>query len=265
MKRHQLALLLGVAFVTGEAAGAESSMYDRFKNPVSAESQSKGIPGVRRDMISEAAYATGLRAGAAQRAGELLSDLKTREVEYDRAFRFSVIETESGIFVPPVIDEINDSMSGNGETLRITKTIYRIIKRGRLQAQPPTWRDYLYTGLNTKEPARPDDAVLPRSPDEKAIWDTQFDRGWKDGIAETEAIYQKNMARLTRDYLGMRRYTALRDQGVMTTEMVVETNVAVRENSPDDMSVNETTYRLKTQPRFNTNSTKWKPGDGGNQ
>ncbi|MDO8728623.1 MAG: type IV secretory system conjugative DNA transfer family protein [bacterium] len=245
---------------TGYAQSEKPSLYDRLRSPSPSPEASaiSAIVPLRGDMLRDAAMALGVRAGMAAKSRKYFSDIELRKIELDRQYRFSFVLTDSGVFVPPVIVEARDSLAGNAETLRITKAIYQIVRRGKLQPYPPSWRDYLFVGLNASDPDEPSEAVRPKGDNEMLLWRASFDKGYSSGESTADSIYEQNVARLDRDYLGMYRYTSLKDKGLMTAEVITASHAAAKENSPSDMSVDETTYRLSRQPEFKADASAWK-------
>lgn len=254
------AIFLALAMPSHADQGKTTSLYSQLRSPTpSAGSASQdAITPMRSDMLREASMALGLRAGLAERSRQILADIEVRQINLDRQYRFAYVLTDSGVFVPPVIAEAKGSLASNAETVRITKVIYQIVRRGRLQPQPPSWRDYLAVGLNKNDPAMPSDAVMPKNPAEMALWEAYFDKGYTIGRANADDIYKENTARLDRDYVGMHRYLDLRDKGLMTSETVTSSFAAAKENSANDMSIEETTFRLTRQPEFKADTSTWK-------
>lgn len=258
-KKTCVPVIFLVASVSVSAQEIKSSLYERLRSPspsVTAKAIAEVVP-LRADMLRDAAMALGVRAGMSAKSKKYFADIESRKIELDRQYRFSYVLTDSGVFVPPVIVEAKDSLAGNAETLRITKSIFKVLRRGRLQPYPPTWRDYLYVGLNVVDPEEPSEAVRPKGENELLLWRTSFDKGYASGESAADVIYEQNVARLDRDYMGMYRYTALKNDGLMTAEVITASHAAAKENSPADMSVDETTYRLSRQPEFKADPTSW--------
>jgi defect-in-organelle-trafficking protein DotC len=264
LKRVSFFVAMSIA-ISSYAQDEKASLYDRLRSPLaSAEASAiSAIVPLRGDMLRDAAMALGVRAGIAAKSRKYFSDIEARKIDLDRQYRFSFVLTDSGVFVPPVIVEARDSLAGNAETLRITKAIYQIVKRGKLQPYPPSWRDYLFVGLNAIDPEEPSEAIKPKGENEMLLWRASFDKGYVSGESTADAIYEQNVARLDRDYLGMYRYTALKDRGLMTAEVITASHAAAKENSPSDMSVDETTYRLSRQPEFKADASTWRKSSPG--
>ena len=238
----------------GEVAPAS---LDELMNP--ASEANTGVSDLRFQMLTEAARTVGFRGGLAERAAVLKEALGKRAPRLDTIFQFSMLMDGSGT-VPPVIVEARDLSSVSSDQIRTANRVYKIIREERFVSVPPTWRDYLFVGLVAKNDGieLPDFAIRPKNSEEESIWRAGVRQGWKDGQRQASAILAANFSRLTRDYVGMLRYSTLLQTGMISTTRVAESSQTVTGDAKQLM-LGDTLKRVTSRAAFRPDSTQWVP------
>lgn len=225
------------------------------RNDVGSEG---GASGLRMEMIYEAGLAIGLRAGSSEQSAIIIDGLNRRKADLDRLYKFNYLFTGSGVFIPPVIEEARDVLSTDGRVMRIASRIYRIVKPGRLAFNGPGWEDYLFVGLDPTPPPNPSSAVLPKSEEEVKVWNRGVAEGWDEGVQQTNAVFDLNMARLNKEFTGIMLYNSLKERGLITSEVVAQDQTTVR-GDENEMVVNERVLQITQDPGLVVDQKKWVP------
>ena len=213
---------------------------------------------LRIQMIGDAGRTVGFRGGVASRAAAIRASLEKRGVELDRLFNFAPLVTPSGT-LPPVIVEAQDVASFSGQQYRTASKVYRIERTERFVSVPPTWRDYLYTGLPTNpNVGLPIAEAQPKNSEETEAWKRSVGAGWNDGLAHANAILRANFSRMTRDYSGMLSYSTLLQKGMISQTRVAETQRVVSGNA-QELMIGDTTRQLTAQAQLQADANRWVP------
>lgn len=213
---------------------------------------------VRAEALREKAQALGAQAGLARRSAEILSALAINEKSLDRLFNMGPLVIE-GKVLPPVVVETRDAVAINEpDVIRTSERIFRIERQERFFTVLPTWRDYLYVGLQPATVNELHPQMMPRDESEKQLWDHSLERGWKQGVEQADAIYSENMARLEKDYAGMIRYLLLCAKG-MITRPVIAASFSLVTGDKKEMAVNDTAYKITEKTGLEVDSKRWSP------
>ncbi|WP_321820756.1 MULTISPECIES: type IV secretory system conjugative DNA transfer family protein [unclassified Burkholderia] len=238
------------------ASHAEDSLPALLNvSPTSVQSDS--IPLIRRIELQGAAQAVGAQAGLADRSKEILADLKYREHDLDQKWRFTDLLFANGV-LPPVITTIRDSADVAARVMTVQGVQYRIEEPARFVSVPPTWRDWLFTGLTGGAPEVSQyEGSLPRDEKERVYWKEQLSTAYSAGRAQADAIFQANLARLARAYEGMRRFYQLHAQGMVSLPEIASATDSVVED-PNSVVIGQTVFRITADSKF-TGASSWKP------
>jgi defect-in-organelle-trafficking protein DotC len=172
----------------------------------------------------------------------------------DSIFNFNVLMLNHGV-MPPVLEVGDNSLNlADPNTIRVADRTYKIVQQARFATTPPNWREYLL--LPYSKPTLPDRTLLPRSPDELAVWRRGIRTGWDKGIQQAYSIFQQNMARLKRDFRGMMLYRKLLAERMISPPFVARTELGVTGDG-NDMRVNDQVLRIVEAPKLQTNSKTW--------
>lgn len=200
--------------------------------------------------ISKQARATGIRAGYAEEAANIVAHLRQPEISarFDARYPFDRVVLP-GHVVPPVISEIHDVKRTEGPRyLALTLGYFEIVRPARLAVRPPSWRDYLMLDVDPATTTRP---VNINSSAERAAWDSAYEEGRIVGINEARATFEIQFNRLDRDYAGMVRYGELAAQGAVSLPKTTRTKTAVRLSDRGQKAhVNEQIVKLVVTPSF---------------
>ncbi|EDD5429914.1 hypothetical protein BSW62_20785 [Salmonella enterica subsp. enterica serovar Enteritidis] len=215
---------------------------------------------VRMGVLRDLGETIGFRAGMAWEAQNIANALRERETDLDRIFQFGpLMTTDSSL--PPVIVEAIDVASVSKDQFRTATKVYNIVKQEEFVAVPPTWRDYLFTGLlQAPDIVYPGEDAKPKNSAEKKAWDEAVKKGWTDGSQQADQIREENFNRLVRDYTGMLRFSALVKQGMISrTQISSKVNSVSPESSKDTLMIGEKNRSIMKKAEFETNPSKWTP------
>jgi len=214
---------------------------------------------LRIPAMQEAAQAYGARAGLAWATREINRTLEKRAAELTRTYDFQrlMIQGPNGVMVtPPVISEARDTWESfdAGKTLRVADTVYEIISQSEFSSVAPMWQSYLISDF--KEPELPPDALAPRDDKERERWNDWVRQGWKKGEDQAKQIFEANLNRLNRDFIGMVRYRQLLEEGKVDPPVLAEGNLGVT-GTGQDMRVNDRAVRITRDPRLVVDPGFW--------
>lgn len=216
-----------------------------------------GISDTDYQMLTDAGRTVGFQGGKAQRAWELAQALKSRDASLSRLYDFRPLISRQG-YLPPVIDLATDMAHITPVQIRTAYRTYKIIVPARFVSNPPGWRTYLLAGLSGKKIADPDASVQPKDSNEMAVWQTAISKGWAEGRESADQTLEANVNRLTRDYTGMLRYSALLQQGMIQAPDITEKQQSVT-GDRDQLLIGDKVKRMKDQAGFVTDKLHWQP------
>ena len=126
---------------------------------------------VRIGVIRDLGETIGFRGGMSAESQKIANSLKQKESELDRLFQFGPFITSDST-LPPVIVEAIDVASVSKDQFRTANKVFNIVKQEEFVAVPPTWRDYLFTGLlQAPEVIYPGEDAQPKNSAEKKAWE----------------------------------------------------------------------------------------------
>ena len=202
----------------------------------------------------ENAFQQGLR----WRYSQLENACRRRSNELDRMFDFRPLLID-GRVLPPVIRWAGRSMSLHDESsATAVDATYRIIQPARIVSTAPIWEAYLLKDFDAFDGTL---EVMPRTSDEKTSWRLGVEKGWDEGVAHADEVFDMNMARLVSDYRGMLRFKMLAKAGMLSIPVLAEGRLGVRVGDKT-LDVNQTVFRI-TAPAGFRGSQHWTPGTSG--
>lgn len=212
---------------------------------------------LRKQMIAQDGRTVGFRAGLANRSVDLQHMLEIRAGVLDKLFQFQTLLGPGGV-LPPVIVEARDVTAYDVDQMRSSTKVYKILRGERLVSVPPTWRDYLYTGLVLKAADfdLPQEEARPKNTDEIKVWEKSVREGWAQGQQEAHAIFEANLNRLTRDFNGMLRYSILLQQGIISPTQIAESHRAVS-GSTLEIKLDDRLRRITQRAELKINPEQW--------
>lgn len=230
---------------------------DEFLASPPAEVRPASIDGLRLEAIRERGLTYGVQGGLARRAHEIRVMLDGRAVELDRVFDFSRMLLESNV-LPPVLSEGGRQLRvDDPNTIRLVDQTFTIESQARFVTAAPTWRDYLMTSLSFPVP-NAQSFLVPRTADERQAWVGVVREGWGVGVAQADAIFDANLARLKRDFDGMVLYRKLLAQNMVTKPFVAQSDLGVTGDGRR-VAIGERVLRITVHPSLRIDSTRWRP------
>jgi len=218
------------------------------------------LSAVREMTLREVGGALGARIGFSERSREILALLDKRAAELDARFNFGRLVIGNNV-LPPVISESKDVVALDSTVMRVAGIVYRIDEPARFALPTPTWRNWLWIGLDASPVSQPDlIGSLPANDQEKKYWTQMVMNGYELGRKQAQEVFDLNMSTLERTYVGMRRYYDLYARGVVTAPIIATASSIVRNEDPNTIAVGDTVFRIMAPSSF-TNHSEWKPLD----
>lgn len=255
----------GVIFATlmplacAEAATAPQSTLDKV---LSATSQLSSIPSgiseVRAAALKQLGVGLGMRAGLADESRVIIAEIEKEKTVLDTKFNFGSLTFPSGA-LPPVIEEAKDVISITEYSMRVQGRVYRIVSPATFGQN--NWRNYLYLGLTDSDDQIIGDAqrsILPKDDAEKKYWESVVRSAYTEGRKQSRKIFELNLARLERDFNGMRLFYALYGRGLVSAPKFAAATDTVSRPDPNTIVIGDSVFRISSQPAFNGNSADWK-------
>lgn len=217
-----------------------------------------GVNNLRSQMLTDAGRTVGFRGGMVSRGRSIIRALEARADQLDMLFQFAPLMSKNGT-VPPVIVEAQDLAAFAPDQIRTATNVFSKVKDERFVSVPPTWRDYLLTGLPQKGAVElPVVAARPQDDREMTLWRRAVQAGWDEGQKQADAILEANFNRLTRDLGGMLLYATLLQRGMISGTRVAELSQTVSGDG-GQMMLGDTLRRLTSKALFETRPEKWRP------
>lgn len=221
---------------------------------------------IRLKAVQDAALSVGAQGGLAWRSHQIDTLLRKEKNSLSRIFNFGPLILRNDV-LPPVLVEGDTTLNlANPYTLRLADRVYKIEQPPRFVTAAPTWRDYLWQDFSPPEP--PNAVLLPKTAQERTIWNQYVQQGWKAGVEQANQIFAVNLGRLKRDYNGMVLYRELLAQNMVTPPYVGKVNLGVT-GGGNIMRINDQVLRITATSQLNPNAKAWKaivwPGQAGGE
>jgi defect in organelle trafficking protein DotC len=231
------------------------------QNSPLTESQRFAIGDIRLQAIKDTAMSIAARGALVARYRIINKALLEQTNTLDKVFNFTSLLIDHNV-LPPVLESGNQVLDApNAETFRVADKTYTILQQARFVTTAPNWRSYLL--MNFKQPELPDFTLLPKNESERVIWRRYIQKGWKNGIEQANTIYQRNLARLKRDYDGMLLYQKLLTKNMVSKPIVATTRLGVTSaDGNSQMSINDKILRITALPKLNPEAQTWKANLG---
>lgn len=206
-------------------------------------------------LLNDAGQTVGFRGGKAQRAWELQQELNNQSDTLNRLYEFAPLINRQG-WLPPVI-VVSESLAHiTDKQIRTANKVYNILVPEHFVSNPPTWRQYLLSGLTVSSDVSSE--IKPQNSAEEKVWREAIQKGWQAGRKSADRILESNFNRLTRDYTGMLRYSTLVQQGMITSPVISEELQSVT-GSRDKLMIGDKVRDLKQRAGFELDKKRWKP------
>ena len=212
----------------------------------------------REQILREAATALGARAGLSDRSKELMAILNERSTSLDAKFSFNPFVIGASV-LPPVISESKDVVALEAAAMNVAGVIYHIDEPARFAMPTPTWRNWMYVGLDESPvliPALGNNG--PANSAEKQLWQSVVKESYEIGRVQANGVFDANLALLERVHAGMRRYFKLWQRGMVSAPIIAQNSEIVSRQDANTISVGNTLYRI-TAPTDFRGFQKWTP------
>jgi defect in organelle trafficking protein DotC len=215
----------------------------------------KPMKATETEAIREIAMSTGAQAALAWRSQQINRVLCQNAANLDRIFNFNLMLLNHNV-IPPVLVQGDDAYhQADNQTIRISDRTYQIISQARFTTTAPHWRTYLW--MDYQKPEVPMASFLPKTSQEREIWQRYSEIGWNNGLDQANTIFLENLSRLKRDFIGMARYRYLLAQGMVTRPFVAKSDLGI--TSEDGiLRVHDQILRITALPKWQKNTKKWK-------
>lgn len=212
------------------------------------------ISDIRFVMLRDAALSVGARSGLAFRSNQINYMLARHERLLDRVFNFNALVLDNNVMPPVLLEGRNTLEQTSANTLRLADRTYSIYKQAYFVTNPVTWRNYLW--LPFEKPELPDRSLLPKQGSEQQIWEKYVTLGWEAGMVQADTIYQENLGRIKRDFVGMLLYRKLLAQNIVTAPFVAKMELGIT-GGGSDMTVNDRVLRITALPSLTPHGKHW--------
>lgn len=229
---------------------------------------------IRLEALKEAALSYGARGGLASRTKEIRAELDQRASYLDRVYNFRslLIAAPSGLLIePPIISEQLNALliEGDGQTAAVADSVYMINQNVRIVSAPREWRTYIERGWGDVEP--PPEILRPKDKAERDLWRELTEKGWIEGRAQADDVFEQDLNKLSADFNGMVRYRKLLAQGMVSPPFAQQIDRGVTgttrnaaiggQNVPvtSTMRVGDRAVVITGVPELITGSDQWRP------
>jgi defect-in-organelle-trafficking protein DotC len=218
---------------------------------------------IRKDAIREAAVSFGARGGLAWRTWHIRQELNQRSRSLDKIFDFRqlLIPAPSGLLIePPVISETINGLliQDGGQQAAVSDRVYNIINNAKIVSSARTWHTYLEREWGAIDP--PPDILRPENEEERQVWVELVSKGWEEGVAQADEIFEDDLNVLMADFQGMVRYRALLAQGMVSPPYALQVDRGVT-GGKDEMRIGDRAVQITGVPELITGSQAWQPGN----
>lgn len=217
-----------------------------------------GISEVRAAALKQLGVGLGMRAGLADESRVITAEIEKEKGVLDTKFNFGSLTFPSGA-LPPVIEEAQDVIAITEYSMRVQGRVYRIVAPATFGQN--NWRNYLYLGLTDSDDQLVGDAqrsILPKDDTEKAYWESIVRSAYEEGRKQSRKIFELNLARLERDFNGMRLFYTLYGRGLVSAPKFAAATDSVSRPDPNTIVIGDSVFRISSQPEFNGNGADWK-------
>lgn len=235
-----------------------SSLDKVLEATTRASSIPDGIPEVRAQALKQLGVGLGMRAGLVDESRAILEEIEHEKTGLDTKFNFGSLMFANGV-LPPVIEEAKDVISVTDYSMRVQGKVYRIVAPASFIQN--NWRNYLSLGLiNGDDPIVGDAqrSVLPKTSEEKAYWERVVREAYVEGQAQARKVFNLNLARLERDFNGMRLFYTLHSKGLVSAPKFAAATEGVSRPDPNTIIIGDSVFRITAQPEFKADSSQWK-------
>lgn len=255
-------VLFALAVVSSLACAGTATTQSNLNKVLSASSRVSTIPlgisEVRAAALKQLGVGLGMRAGLADESRMILAEIEKEKTILDTKFNFGSLTFQSGA-LPPVIEEAQDVIAITEYSMRVQGRVYRIVTPATFGQN--NWRNYLYLGLTDNDDQIVGDGqrnILPKDDTEKNYWESIVRAAHAEGRKQSRTIFELNLARLERDFNGMRLFYTLYGRGLVSAPKFAAATDSVSRPDPNTIIIGDSVFRITAQPEFNGNGADWK-------
>lgn len=210
---------------------------------------------IREMALRETALSLGAQSGLAWRAKTIDDQLVRQARNLDTVFDFNSLILEQNVLPPVLLEGQNTLNLANAQTIRISDRTYKVSKQARFITTPPNWRQYLW--MDFKRPEYPNITLLPKTREERDLWNHCVEKGWNNGVAQANSILEESVARIKEDFSGMILYRKLLAMNMVSPPYVSHTDLGVTGDG-DEIRIDDRVLRITALPALNVNSKEWR-------
>lgn len=219
----------------------------------------------RHQAMREAALSVGAQNGYVSEMNKLRQEINGESATLDNFFAFKDLMRlatpgeKSLYFLPAVIHESGEvtATASDNNRIEVSGQYFEIVKRERLVSSPPDWREYLLYDTPV-DVSKPVGALLPKTPEEQALWSDWVSEGWETGVLQANAEMSARVRNLGSDFVGMVKYLRLVEEGKVTPSYVAS-QYRGSINQGNSMHLNRRTFAITSGASFNGDSNQWTP------
>jgi len=205
------------------------------------------------DKIRNAAQTYGLQLGLSYANSRINLRLNQHAAELSKIYDFHnllLMSPTKQLLLPPVISEADDTweVSNDGRSLQVADKTYSIDEDAQFVKNSPLWHTYLFRSYN--KPEVPADDSLPSDQYEQDIWDRYYSESYNKGVRQALDIFRDDIRKLNHDFVGMRRYKELLDEGRISAPYFAASNLGVT-GSEKRVSINHKVLNITGMPHLN--------------
>ncbi len=223
------------------------------KKPLTGKLPSMGK--IREMGLRETALSLGAQSGLAARAKYIDDQLTKQQRHLDDIYDFNSLILEHNVLPPVLLEGQNTLNLANTQTIRISDRTYKVAKQARFVTTPPNWRQYLWMDFN--KPDYPNVTLLPKTNEERQLWNDYVEKGWHNGIEQADSILEENIARIKEDLRGMILYRKLLAMNMVSPPYVSHTDLGVTGDG-EEIRIDDRVLRITALPALNVNSKEWR-------
>ncbi|MCC5792291.1 MAG: type IV secretion system DotC family protein [Legionellaceae bacterium] len=210
---------------------------------------------IREMALKEIALSLGAQSALAQRAARINKELSSQARTLDKVFDFNALVLEHNV-LPPVLLEGRRTLNlADTQTIRVSNRTYKVAKQARFITAAPNWRQYLW--MDFKQPEMPNVTLLPKTREERYVWQTYIEQGWKNGIEQANTILEEGVARIKEDFNGMILYRKLLAMNMVSPPYVSNVNLGITGNA-SEIHIDDRVLRITALPGLNLDSQQWR-------
>lgn len=198
----------------------------------------------------------GAQAGLKSTIDTFRESVTQLEYAMSQVYNFESVMIGEGKVFPPVITMRKGltEISEDKKEHRYINTRYKPHQQAKFEETTRTFRSYL--DVSEQEIKLPSIYSIPLNDVELTYWSNGVYEGWARGQKLGGQELDNAIAKLKRDWLGIKRYEALVLQGIMSPPVVREARNNV-EGYSDGMDVGIKILKINALPEFEINPSNW--------